>query len=85
MPGAGGAGIDCAPVADAIGQTNFDPGWMDFNVTAGVQRSSGSTPTASFSWKLEGVGGCLYGNKRFCTSGYVDDPALQPKVEIRHR
>ncbi len=69
---------------DAVAQTNFDPGWVNFDVTGGVQRMSSLTPTGNHGWKLQGVAGYVNGNKRFHTSGYASDVALRPKLEIRY-
>ena len=85
VAGASGAGSDYAATADAMAQTGFNPGWVVFNVAAGVQRMSNSSPVANFGWKLRGVGGDVSGLKRFYTSEADGDIALRPKLQITYR
>lgn len=79
--GAGSAGTDYAAVADATAATDFNPGWVDFNVTAGVQQMSQAASPGNFGWRLRGTAGYLSGLKLFHASE-ASDPTLRPKLTI---
>jgi hypothetical protein len=78
--GAGGAGSDYASVADATASVGYAPGWLSFDVTAGVQTMSGGM--ANYGWRLLGVSG--NGNeKRFAARHYAT-LSLRPKLTITY-
>lgn len=79
--GAGGAGTDYAAAADATAATDFNPGWVAFDVTAGVQQMSQAASPGNFGWRLRGTAGYMSGIKRF-HAAEASDPALRPKLAI---
>lgn len=79
--GAAGLGTDIASAADASGTTDFNPGWVTFDVTASVQQMSQAASPANFGWKLRGTSGYLSGLKLFHASE-ASDPALRPKLVV---
>jgi hypothetical protein len=83
-PGANAAGSDYASVADASATTDFNPGWVDFDVTAAVQQMSESIPTANYGWRLRQVSGYVNALKRFYSSEYAASPTLRPKLVVTY-
>lgn len=78
-PGANGAGIDFQVAPDASASTNFEPGWVDFDLTASL------TPNgAPFGWRLRQQSGYLTGLKRFYTSEFDTSTELRPKLVITY-
>jgi hypothetical protein len=80
VAGAGGAGSDYATTADATASVGYAPGWLNFNVTAGVQAmSQGST---NFGWRLRGLTG-NNNEKRFASTENASQ-ALRPKLVVTY-
>ena len=80
-PGATGAGTDFAAAADGAGSAPWIPGWVEFDVTAGVDAISHGR--SNMGWSLESV--AVAGNtKRFHSSEYLPDPSLRPKLTIEY-
>ncbi|MEO6929208.1 MAG: Ig-like domain-containing protein, partial [Casimicrobiaceae bacterium] len=57
VAGANGVGSDIATGIEATGSVGWNPGWLNFDVTAGL--SAMSTGTANYGWKLQPVSGTL--------------------------
>lgn len=79
--GAGGLGSDIAASVDASAATDFNPGWVAFDVTAGVQKMSQAPSPANFGWRVRGTSGYLSGLKLFHASE-ASEPTLRPKLTI---
>ncbi len=76
--GAGRAGVDYAATADATARVGFAPGWLTFDVTAGLRVLAGGQPNCG--WRLNRVGG--NGNeKRFAGREYPT-ASLRPKLVV---
>lgn len=84
VAGANGAGTDYAVLPDATASTDFSSGWVEFNLTAGVQRMSDSSPLINHGWRLRGISGYTSGLKRFYTSDFAADPSLRPKLVVTY-
>jgi hypothetical protein len=85
VAGANGAGTDFAATADTTAATDFNPGWIVFDVTQAVAAMSASTPTANFGWRLRGASGYTSGMKKFYTSEFDADPSLRPKLVVSYQ
>jgi len=78
--GATGLGTDAATSPDAIGDTAWTPGWLNFDVTAGVQAMANGR--ANRGWVLDPLSG--NGNlKYFYSSEYTGDTTLRPVLTIQ--
>ena len=82
--GANAAGADYAITADATATTDFSPGWVDFDLTNGVQ-ALGAAPGSNYGWRLKPVTGYVSGLKRFYTSEFSTAPNLRPKLVITYQ
>jgi hypothetical protein len=82
VAGAGGSGTDYEPLPDAQFTVGWDPAWLTFDVTSGVQQMSAGEPNRG--WKLTPVSGYISGLKRFHTKEVVATPDLRPKLTIRY-
>ena len=81
-PGATALGSDVAASHDAVGDTLWDPGWLAFDVTGGLQAMAGGR--ANRGWVLDPVSG--NGNaKNFYSKEYTTNTALRPMLTIRYR
>jgi hypothetical protein len=80
VAGAGGAGADYAAVADATAGVGYAPGWLTFDVTAGVQAFSAGQP--NHGWRVKGVAGNP-NEKRFASREYPTQ-GLRPKLVITY-
>jgi len=81
VAGGAGMGSDIDSVADATAATDFNPGWINFDVTASVQRMS-TASQVNFGWRLRGVTGNVSGLKKFHASEFTSTPSLRPKLVI---
>ena len=79
--GATGAGTDLSSTFDAEAAAVWDPGWVAFDVTAGV-RAIG-TGRSNYGWLLEPVSGNS-NVKQFYSSEYATDTTLRPKLVISY-
>ena len=84
VAGAGGIGTDIGAVADATASTDFNPGWINFDLGASVQRMSLASPPANFGWRLVGINGNISGLKKFYSSDFITSPDLRPKLVITY-
>ena len=81
VAGADGVGTDYAATPVATVSAGWTPGWLNANVTAGVQAMSTGTP--NYGWRLVGVSG--NGNDKTWWSGeYTANPTLRPKLVIQY-
>ncbi len=81
--GAGGSGSDHAALADAVASAGWDPGWVNFNVTASVQQmNSGSA--SNFGWQLKATGGYTSAIKMFHGSELQGAADLRPKLVVSY-
>ena len=81
VAGAEGVGTDYAATPVATVSVGWTPGWLNANVTAGVQAMSTGTP--NYGWRLVGVSG--NGNdKSWWSSEYTASPTLRPKLVIQY-
>lgn len=83
--GASGEDTDFRAAADATGSAPWDPAWVEFDVTAGVQDISTAGAVANHGWRLRGLSGNISGIKRFYSSQHTDDPSLRPRLTITYR
>lgn len=82
--GANGMGTDLAATPDASAATDFNPGWINFDVTASVQAMSQAPALANYGWRLKAVSGYTSAIKRFYASEFTGAPALRPKLVISY-
>ncbi|MDC8444481.1 MAG: Ig-like domain-containing protein [Nitrosomonas sp.] len=80
---AGGLGLgqDIAAIHDGEGAAAWNPGWLNIDVTRGVQAMSASGQ--NYGWRLVPVSG-NNNTKTFASSEYGTDPALRPILEIEY-
>jgi len=82
-PGARGAGTDYATTFDAQGFGGWEPGWIEFDVTSGVQQLA-VNPTGNFGWKILMASG--NGNiKAYHSSEYATEPDLRPRLVVSYQ
>ena len=79
-PGAAGVGTDHSSSVDALVGSDWNPGWVAFDVTARVQQWAGSG--GNHGWRLSqtSVGS---NTKYFNASEYGADATVRPKLTIR--
>ncbi|MFZ3081480.1 Ig-like domain-containing protein [Rhodoferax ferrireducens] len=82
--GANGLGMDIAATPDALASINFNPGWINFDVTSSVQGMSLAPSPANFGWRLKGVSGYTSAIKMFYSSEFAGMPSLRPKLVITY-
>jgi hypothetical protein len=80
-PGATAIGSDLALTHDTEAYTGWDPGWINFDLTGGIQAIRAGRP--NYGWLLEGVKGNT-NIKQFRSSEYLTDPALRPKLIVTY-
>ena len=78
--GANGIGTDYAATADAQASASYNPGWIDFNVTAAVQ-TLGQAGN-NYGWRVVPVSGTS-GSRVFAAHEYGTQ-ALRPKLVISY-
>ena len=81
VAGANGVGSDYAATPDATVSVGWTPGWLNANVTAGVQAMSTGTP--NYGWRLVGVSG-NNNYKTWWSREYTTNPTLRPKLVIQY-
>ena len=81
VAGANGVGSDYAATPDATVSVGWTPGWLNANVTAGVQAMSTGTP--NYGWRLVGVSGNS-NYKTWWSREYTTNPTLRPKLVIQY-
>lgn len=81
LSGANGVSSDYAATHDAEVSAPFQPGWMEFDVTARVV--AWQKGQANFGWRVVGVSGNS-SLKRLYSSEYSTDVSLRPKLEVRY-
>lgn len=79
--GATGIGTDAASTHDAETAAPWASGWIDFDVTGGVQAIANGR--ANQGWVLEGVGGNS-NLKKFRSREYSLDTALRPRLVVTY-
>jgi hypothetical protein len=79
--GAASLNVDYASVPDSQATIGRNPGWLEFDLTAGVQAIRNGR--LNHGWRLTPVAGTLSGLKRFYTREFAD-PALRPKLEVTY-
>ena len=82
--GANGLGTDIGATPDASAATDFNPGWINFDVTASVHAMSLAAALTNYGWRLKAVSGNTSGLKLFYTSEFTGTPALRPKLVITY-
>ncbi|NQD36694.1 DNRLRE domain-containing protein [Permianibacter sp. IMCC34836] len=82
VPGAGGAGTDYLAPADAEVTAPWSAGWLDFDVTVGVQAMQNGEP--NYGWRLRRVSGDNANLKRFYTRELSTDPGKRPILEVTY-
>jgi hypothetical protein len=80
--GATAFGTDLAATHDAETSAPWAAGWVDFNVTTGIQAIASGR--ANHGWMLEGVAGNT-NLKKFRSSEYAANPTLRPRLVITYR
>ena len=81
VPGAAGVGSDYAASSDGQAAIGSAPGWLQLDVTPGVQAMSGGQQ--NHGWKLVPVSG-NNNLKRFHSSEATADPTLRPRLTITY-
>jgi Bacterial Ig domain/Putative Ig domain len=82
--GANGAGTDFANSADATASVGWDPGWLNFDVTAALQAMSLAPMPANYGWRLRATTGLTHALKYFYASEYGGATTLRPKLVITY-
>jgi len=82
--GANGLGTDIALMPDASASTDFNPGWINFDVTASVQAMSLAPMLVNYGWRLKWVSGYISGRKQIYSSEFTGTPSLRPKLVITY-
>jgi hypothetical protein len=77
--GAFGSDTDAVAEADGQGFVGWDPGWLEIDVTSGVQAMSNGA--RNYGWHIMGIGGNTNAI-RFLSREYATDPTLRPKLTI---
>ncbi len=67
-----------------LATTDFNPGWINFDVTSSVQAMSLAPALANYGWRLKGVSGYTSALKKFYTSEFTSTPSLRPKLVITY-
>lgn len=80
-PGAGSPNEDYQAVADGTGNAEWPAGWMDTDVTPGVQAMSQGE--LNYGWRLMPVSGNK-NTKRFYSSESTTDATLRPRLVIEY-
>ena len=80
-PGATAVGSDLSLSYDAEAAAPWDPGWVTFDVTSGVQAIASGRP--NHGWALEAVSGNS-NFKEFRSSEYTADLSLRPRLIISY-
>lgn len=75
--GAYGSDTDVVATPDGQGIVGWDPGWLEIDVTSGVQSMSNGAP--NYGWHLVGISENAL---RFFSREYAADPTLRPKLTI---
>ena len=81
-PGAMAADVDYGSTPDAQASIAWNPGWLQFDVTAAVQQFSSGQP--NYGWRLRGISGNIANGKSFNTREFASDPTLRPKLTIQY-
>ena len=81
VAGADSVGGDISSTVDGSGSAGWTPGWMDIDVTSGVQAIAGGA--SNFGWRLVGTAG-NNNLKKFHSSEYTTQPTLRPKLIINY-
>jgi hypothetical protein len=79
-PGAQDSGADVANDADGQASTGWNPGWIEFDVTSGLQAMTEGR--ANFGWVLEPVSG--NNNAKRLRSSEYEDASLRPRLEVTY-
>ena len=80
VAGAADFGTDLALVADGEASISYDPGWLEFDVTSGLQAIGGGA--LNYGWRLVAISGYNSVAKRFRSREYADDATLRPKLTV---
>jgi hypothetical protein len=80
VPGAGGAGQDYVSTPDGTARVGNAPGWLTFDVTAGVQALAGGQP--NYGWRLVEVSG--NGNAKGFASSEHPTQSLRPRLLVTY-
>lgn len=82
-PGGRGAGTDYVATFDSQGFGGWEPGWIEFDVTASVQQLA-INPLGNFGWKILMPNG--NGNiKAYHSSEYAAEPDLRPRLVVNYQ
>lgn len=82
--GANGLGTDIALTPDALASTDFNPGWINFDVTSSVNEMSIAPTLSNYGWRLKGVSGYASAVKKIYASEFTGTPSLRPKLSITY-
>ncbi len=81
-PGAEGSDADYGAASIGQGWADWPAGWVDIDVSTGVQAIAAGT--ANHGWIWRSLGGNS-NNKRYYSRNYETNPALRPKLKIEYR
>ena len=82
--GANALGADIGLTPDANASTDFNPGWINFDVTSSVQTMGLGTSGLNYGWRLKSVSGNISGLKRIYSSEFAGMPDQRPKLVITY-
>jgi hypothetical protein len=82
QPGAAGFGSDISSLPVASGAVGWEPGWLDFDVTAPVQ-AIGDGGDDNYGWRLRGIAGNVF-HRYFYSREYADDATLRPVLRVTY-
>jgi hypothetical protein len=80
VPGGSAQSGDVAATADAQASVGWNPGWIEFDVTTGLQEVSSGRD--NHGWMLEPLGG--NSNTKRLLSSESSSQALRPKLEVTY-
>ena len=84
-PGGKVVDVDYAGLAEANASVGYEPGWIEFDITAHVQTLSSTVVAVNNGWRLQPVAGATSSLKRLYSSEYAANPAFRPKLVITYR
>jgi hypothetical protein len=84
-PGGRVPDVDYAAIPEAAGSVSYDPGWLNFDITASLQAMGNSPVLVNHGWRLQPNSGAVSSLKRFHSSEYTIDSTLRPKLVISYR
>ena len=80
--GAAGLQTDVASPADGTGSVGWSAGWLNINVTSGLQAMQSGAP--NHGWRIRRTAGDNANEKVFRTREYTTDTTQRPKLTVTY-